>query len=63
MQVIFKSKQNIPQLAKSIVTNSESESNISNPQRMSDFINLVQATLKKFNISASEFTNLLLNTT
>jgi hypothetical protein len=63
MQVIFKSKQNIPQLAKSIVTDTESAPNISNPQRMSDFINLVQATLKKFNISASEFTNLLLNTT
>lgn len=63
MPIIFKSKPSITQLTKSIITNSESAPNISNPQRITDFINLVQATLKKFNMSASEFTNLLLNTT
>jgi len=62
MQIIFKAKKS-PQPAKSIVTDSESTADISNPERMIYLINLVQETLKKFNISASEFTNLLLNAT
>jgi DDE superfamily endonuclease len=63
MQIIFKSKKSIQKPVESIVTDSESTTDISNPERMISLINLVQATLKKFNISASEFTNLLLNST
>ena len=62
-QIIFKFQKDAQQNAKSIVTDSESVHDISNPQRILNFINLVQASLKKFNISAAEFTNLLLNTT
>ena len=62
MQIIFKSKKS-PQPAESIVKDSESTADISKPERMICLINLVQETLKKFNISASEFANLLLNTT
>lgn len=62
-QIIFKLQKDSLQKAKSIVTGSESAPDISDPQRILSFINLVQASLKKLNISASEFTNLLLNTT
>jgi hypothetical protein len=62
-QIIFKFKKDARQNAESIVADSESAPDISNPQRILSFINLVHASLKKLNISASEFTNLLLNTT
>lgn len=63
MPVIFKSKQAIQQSAEPIVTESESAPNIPNSQRIVDLVNLIQSSLKKLNISASEFANLLLNTT
>lgn len=62
-QIVFKLKKEAQQKTKSIVVDSELVPDISNPQRILSFINLVQASLKKLNISASEFTNLLLNTT
>ena len=62
-QIIFKFQKDARQNTESIVEDSESAPDISNPQRILSFINLVQASLKKLNISAAEFTNLLLNTT
>ena len=62
-QIIFKFQKDTQQNAESIVVDSESAPGISNPQRILSFINLVQVSLKKLNISVSEFTNLLLNST
>jgi len=63
MPVIFKIKQDLQKAPITILNELESGSSISNPQRILDIIHLVQASLKKLNISALEFSNLLLNST
>jgi len=48
-QIIFKLQKDAQQNVESIITDSESAPDISNPQRILSFINLVQASLKKLN--------------
>jgi len=61
--VIYKLKKDIQQILQPIVKESEPTPCISDSQRILKFINLVQASLKKLNISVPELSNLLLNTT
>lgn len=63
LDIIFKSKKPFKTPAELILGNSEQEVNSSNPERITVIINLVQKLLKKANITPTDFSNLLLNST